>query len=196
MDIAALLIAARAGSDTAFDRLFEAFRPYLQLLAEQEVPADVRTKVGVSDVVQETFALAYQGFDRFRGQSEPEFRAWLRQILAHQATNAVNKYRSTDKRRLDREVPLEAVASAGGPRAPDETPSRQLMRREEREAMDRAFARLAPDDREVIRLRHRDGLPFAAVAARMGRSEVAVRRLWARALARWQCEVARPHEPA
>jgi RNA polymerase sigma-70 factor (ECF subfamily) len=167
----------------------------LQLLAEGALPADVRAKVGASDVVQETLALAYQGFDRFRGGTEAEFRAWLGQILAHQVTNAVNKYRSTAKRRLDREVPLEAAAPDGGLCAPGETPSRQTLRREEWELMDRAFDRLGPDDRDVIRRRHRDGLSFAAIAADMGRSEEAVRRLWARALGRWQREVARLHGP-
>ncbi len=200
MDIAALLCAARSGSGTAFDRLVEAVRPYLQLLAEGELPADVRAKVGASDLVQETLALAHRGFDHFRGRTDAEFRAWLGQILAHQATNAVNKYRSTDKRRLDREVPLEAAVAAAGPDgglcAPGETPSREMLRREEWELMDRAFARLGPDDQMVIQRRHRDGLSFAEIAVRMGRGEEAVRRLWARALRRWQREVALLNEPA
>jgi RNA polymerase sigma-70 factor (ECF subfamily) len=198
MDIVALLCAARSGSDAAFDRLVEAVRPYLQLLAEGELPADVRAKVGASDLVQETLALVHRGFDRFRGRTEAEFRAWLGQILAHQATNAVNRYRSTAKRRLGREVPLEAAAAGpgGGLCAPGETPSRELLRREEWELMDRAFTRLGPDDQMVIQRRHRDGLSFAAIAVSMGRSEEAVRRLWARALQRWQREVAQLNEPA
>src|SRR4051794_16537535 len=102
MDIAALLSAARSGSDSAFEQLLGAVRPYLQILAEGEVPADVRTKVAASDLVQETLALAYQGIGRFRGRTEAEFRAWLRQILTHQTANAVTRFRHTAKRRVGR----------------------------------------------------------------------------------------------
>jgi RNA polymerase sigma-70 factor (ECF subfamily) len=45
-----------------------------------------------------------------------------------------------------------------------------------------ALAELPVDYRDVIVLRHIEGLPFEAVAERMGRSTGAVRMLWLRAL--------------
>ena len=47
-----------------------------------------------------------------------------------------------------------------------------------------ALARLPEDYREVIVLRHLQGLPFAEVAHRMERSVDSVEKLWIRALAR------------
>ena len=47
-----------------------------------------------------------------------------------------------------------------------------------------ALEQLPPDYRQVIILRHLEGLPFAEVAARMGRSVDSVEKLWVRALAR------------
>ena len=44
------------------------------------------------------------------------------------------------------------------------------------------LARLSADYREVIVLRNLQGLPFAEVAHRMGRSAGAVRVLWVRAV--------------
>jgi len=44
------------------------------------------------------------------------------------------------------------------------------------------LAQLPPDYREVIVLRNLEGLPFAQVAKRMGRTSGAVRILWLRAL--------------
>ena len=47
-----------------------------------------------------------------------------------------------------------------------------------------ALERLPADCREVIVLRHLEGLPFAEVARRMGRTLDVVKKLWPRALAR------------
>ena len=47
-----------------------------------------------------------------------------------------------------------------------------------------ALARLPEDYREVIVLRHLEGLGFAEVGLRMERSEDSVKNLWVRALAR------------
>src|SRR5262249_1062122 len=47
-----------------------------------------------------------------------------------------------------------------------------------------ALGRLPADYREVLILRHLEGLTFPEVAARMGRSLDSVEKLWARALPR------------
>jgi len=47
-----------------------------------------------------------------------------------------------------------------------------------------ALAKLPADYAELIVLRHLQGLPFAEVARRMGRSVDSVEKLWIRALAR------------
>lgn len=47
-----------------------------------------------------------------------------------------------------------------------------------------AIASLSPEYREVIVLRHIEGLPFAEVAARMERTPGATRMLWMRAIER------------
>ena len=47
-----------------------------------------------------------------------------------------------------------------------------------------ALGRLPPDYAEVIVLRNLEGLPFAEVAQRMGRSMDSVEKVWIRALDR------------
>ena len=49
--------------------------------------------------------------------------------------------------------------------------------------MAEALDRLSEDYREVIILRHLEGMGFAEVARRMKRSEDSVQKLWVRALA-------------
>jgi RNA polymerase sigma-70 factor (ECF subfamily) len=52
-----------------------------------------------------------------------------------------------------------------------------------------ALESLPRDYGEVIVLRHLEGLPFAEVAARLGRSQDSVKKLWARALGRLRTEL-------
>ena len=64
------------------------------------------------------------------------------------------------------------------------TPSQRASRREQAVLLADALSLLPDDYREVIILRHLEGLTFPEVAARMGRSLDSVEKLWVRALAR------------
>ena len=64
------------------------------------------------------------------------------------------------------------------------SPSEAATRREQAVLFADALARLPDDHREVIALRHLEGLTFSAVAGRMGRTVDSVETLWLRALAR------------
>jgi RNA polymerase sigma-70 factor (ECF subfamily) len=190
IEMIAQINAARNGSPAALGPLLEAYRPFLHMLAEKNLPADLQAKAGISDLVQETYAEAHLDFAQFQGRSEAELAGWLEQILRNNIANFVGRFRGTDKRRVDREVSLQGLA---GNRiqipAPEATPSAEAMKNETAEALTEALARLPEDYRLVIELRHQQNLTFAEVAAQMERSEAAVRKLWARALERWREEV-------
>jgi RNA polymerase sigma-70 factor, ECF subfamily len=187
---AELLVRARAGDGAALGRLLERYRGYLKVLARLEIGRRLSGKMDPSDLVQETFLEAHRDFGRFRGGTEAEFTRWLRRVLATNLANAVRRYVGTKRRdvRLERELAEEldessahlATALAGH----ESSPSRQAARREEAVTLADALAELPEDYREVLVLRHLEGLAFAAVAARMGRTEDSVKNLWARALAR------------
>ena len=188
-----LLAAARAGSRDALGDALEACRDYLLHVAVRELAPDVRPKVGASDLVQETLLEAHRGFDQFRGQTGADLLRWLREILRNNLSNAVRRYLATAKRQADREVRLAGgAAEDAGPAAPSPSPSAEAAAGEERAAVLRALDRLPEDQRRVIVLRNFDGLPFDAVAARMGRTAGAARRLWARAVCRLQREIKEP----
>jgi RNA polymerase sigma-70 factor (ECF subfamily) len=63
-----------------------------------------------------------------------------------------------------------------------DSPSRHAVEREHEVLLADALAALPADYRDVIVLRHIDGLPFDEVAQRMKRTAGAVRMLWLRAL--------------
>src|SRR5947209_42214 len=77
-----LLQVAKAGDSLTLGRLLEHYRAYLVVLARVQIGRRLQGKVDASDIVQEAFLGAHRDFPQFRGQSEPELLAWLRQILA------------------------------------------------------------------------------------------------------------------
>jgi RNA polymerase sigma-70 factor (ECF subfamily) len=174
---AARLAAARH-SPEALGALLESYRRYLLLVANGQLPEALRAKVAASDVVQETFLEAQQGFAAFRGDGPSELAQWLRRILLRNLANECRRFQATDCRRLDREVPIDGLNLA----APGPSPSGAAAEAEEQTVLERAIQRLPADYGRVLRWRHRDGLGFDAIGARLGRSADAARKLWARAV--------------
>jgi RNA polymerase sigma-70 factor (ECF subfamily) len=82
--------------------------------------------------------------------------------------------------RLDRSsLHLSRWFAADGP-----SPSEEAVRREQEVLVADALSLLPNDYREVLVLRHLEGLSFPDVAQRMQRSLDSVKNLWARALVR------------
>lgn len=186
-----LLMSARAGTQGCLAQLLQAFSSYLWLLAAEQIDHRVQARVSPSDVVQDTLFEAHRDFVQFVGQSTPEFLSWLRQILIRNLSRVVEQHVLTEKRDARREVSLDKIGASVDRSATclaaflhDDitSPSSHAQRAEQVLALADVVAQLAPDYRQVIVLRHLEGLPFKEVAERMGRSQGAVRMLWLRAI--------------
>jgi RNA polymerase sigma-70 factor (ECF subfamily) len=188
-DPKALLNEARRGDDGALGRLLETYAPYLTILARVQVGRRLQRKVDPTDVVQETFLDAHRQFPQFRGTSEGELLAWLRRILAGQIALTLRKYLGTKGRdmNLERELAVQldhsSQAMDRGVLAAQSTPSQHASKREQSVLLAEALGRLPESYREVIVLRYLEGLDVADVAARMGKTQDSVQKLWVRALA-------------
>jgi len=190
-----LLVAMRDGDEAARAAVLEPFQPWLRLLARLQIDAEFQGKFDPSDITQQTMLEAYRDLPKFRGQSEPELLAWLRQILAHVLAHEIRRHRGAQKRDLSREVSIEqslaqsslrlgAILADSGP-----SPSQQAVAREQEVRLAEVLARLPEEYREVIVLRNLEELPHEEIARRMGRSVGAVRMLWLRALAELRSEI-------
>jgi RNA polymerase sigma-70 factor (ECF subfamily) len=184
----ALLPAARAGDQAAFGALLELYRRYLALLARLRIGRLLQGKVDPADLVQETFLDAHRNFAGFAGTTEPEFVAWLRQILATRIADLMRRYVGAQARdvRLEAQTAADLDESSRGLSemliAPTSSPSLQAARREQAVLLADALDQLPAHYREVIILRQLEGLPFAEVGRRLGRSEDSVQKLWLRGL--------------
>jgi RNA polymerase sigma-70 factor (ECF subfamily) len=184
-----LIGQARAGDGAALGQLFALYRRYLGLLARVQIGRRLQGKADPSDLVQETFLKAHRNFAQFRGLAEGELVAWLRQILAATLANLVRHYFGRQRRdaRLEQELADDLDGSSRildhGLVARESSPSDQAARREQAVLLADALDRLPANYREVLVLRHLEGLTFPEVARRMGRSVGSVEKLWIRALA-------------
>jgi RNA polymerase sigma-70 factor (ECF subfamily) len=185
-----LLGLARAGDATAGGQLLELYRNYLTLLARLQIGRRLQSKVDPADLVQETFLAAHRGFAQFRGTTEAELVSWLRHILASNLASLVRRYcgaRCRDvglERQLADDLGASSQALGAALVAPGSSPSQRAVRREQAVLLADALAGLPEAYREVLVLRHLEGLSFPEVARRMGRGLNSVAKLWPRALAR------------
>lgn len=185
-----LLATARAGHRDSLGRLLEEYRGHLQALAQSQLRGRLRSRLNPSDLVQETFLRASRRFDDFRGASEQEWVAWLRTILRRCLLRAVQKQIQARKRSVLREVSLDSPPAGGSQSqaypipSGGSSPSTPALRREVALDVAKRLEQLPAPLRQVLVLRNLEGLPFAEVAQRMGRSPGAVRVLWLRALER------------
>jgi RNA polymerase sigma-70 factor (ECF subfamily) len=184
-----LLDQARAGDVQALGQLLESYRAYLTLLAQVQIGRRLQGKVDAADVVQDAFLGASRDFGQFRGTTEKEFLGWLRQILAYVLANLVRYYQGAQRRdvRLERQLTLELDQSSHaldrGLVADQSSPSQQAVRHEQAVLLAEALARLPELWRELLVLRHLEGLTFPEVAQRLGRTVDSVKKQWPRALA-------------
>jgi RNA polymerase sigma-70 factor (ECF subfamily) len=174
---------------TPDDRSVECYRDYLRLLAGLQLSPRLRAKLDESDIVQQTLLLAHCNRGQFRGQSEGEWLAWLRAILANELAGAARSF-GTEARDLGRERSLEADLELSSSRlesllvADQSSPSERAVRGEEILRLTKALACLLPDERQAVELHHLKNMPVAEVAAIIGRTRPAVAGLLFRGLNR------------
>jgi RNA polymerase sigma-70 factor (ECF subfamily) len=192
-EVASWITSARGGSNLALGQLLEVCEQYLMAIGNQELQRELHAKVAASDLVQETFLKAHCDFQSFHGNTEAELLAWLRKILLNSLFNHARRYRSTEKRDVSREMPLEPDQSRVGLTddlvADVKSPSRYAIANEESRWLDMALQRLPEDQQQAIRLRTQLGFSFADVGQQMNRSAEAARKLWSRGIERLQEEL-------
>jgi RNA polymerase sigma-70 factor (ECF subfamily) len=129
-DERALVKAAQGGSEAAVEELFRLHWPRTHRAAY----LIVRDAAAAEDIAQEAFLAAIRSLDRF--DRRRPFGPWLHRIVVNRAIDAARA------RSLRRET--ELTEHAAGPEEHD-APDRAVLE---------ALARLPPDQRAVIVLRH------------------------------------------
>jgi RNA polymerase sigma-70 factor (ECF subfamily) len=161
-----LLARVRSGDDAALNDLFGQLRPFVRALVRRRIADDE----AASDLTQDILLKMFRGWPNFRGDSVPGLLAWVRQITAR---TLIDFGRVT----TPHHAPLPDVRDDHV-----ETPEATLERDEEMTRLLAAIERLRPEYRQVVEMRMIDGLKSAAIAERLGRTEVWVRVTFKRAV--------------
>jgi RNA polymerase sigma-70 factor, ECF subfamily len=194
----ATLIEATVDQPVCEQRL-ERYRDYLRLLARLQLSVRLQAKLDASDIVQQALLQAHAGLGQFRGQTEAEWLAWLRTILANTLAAAGRRF-SAEARDPGRERSLEVELDESSSRmegllaADQSSPSERAVRADELLRLARALNSLPVDQRQVVELHHLKGLPIAEVAQVMDRTRPAVVGLLYRGLKRLR-ELLQDQEP-
>jgi len=141
-----------------------------------------RSREEAEDLTAQTFERALRAIDRYEERGAP-FSAWLLRIAAHVVADRARRAEP-----LDAAAPLaddDGAAADAGPDWAEEWALATWLRGR--------LAALPEDQRRVVQLRYYEDRSFGDVAARMDRSENAVKQLLRRALAALRAGV---HEEA
>jgi RNA polymerase sigma-70 factor (ECF subfamily) len=169
------------------DAVLERFRHYLLILARAQLGRLGHGQPEASDVVQQTLLEAHRKREQFRGSTDAERAAWLRQMLAFNLADA-RRHIGRDKRDARRERSLEQELAQSSIRlgswfaAEQPSPSEHAVCHEEAVRVAAVLARLPEANREAVVLRYYEGLSLDEISARIGRTPAAVAGLLKRGL--------------
>lgn len=144
-----------------------------------------------SDVVQEACVEAVQRLPEYLDDPAVPFYVWLRFITAQRLAILYRRHLGAKQRDAGRDVPWPVVGSAASAEAladhfaaSQTSPSDAAARGELRERLRSALEAMAPDDREILALRHFEQLSNEDAAAVLGLSLSAASHRYGRALLR------------
>ncbi len=154
----------------AFERLVQRFEPSLHNYANRILG----NRFDAQEVVQDAFLRAHDALTRRYDTSRAAdlaLKPWLFRIVRNLS---LNKRSGTGPDGLGR--PLQAFDDGRiGPLVPPCTVSQGVEREQEREALERAIAKLPEDGRELIVLRFMEEMSYGEIASVVGQSEAALR---------------------
>ena len=177
LEMTATIHAARAGDESAFCRLCDAYRS----AAERVARHILRTEEAAADAVQDALVKVYKAIPHFE---DGNFRAWLLRIV----TNTCYDHLRREKRRPA--ISLDALLEESYTEMPDtrrsNDPEHMALRREQRDFLRGAINELSPWHRDVVVLVDVMGydyneaakllsLPLGTVKSRLSRARASLR---------------------
>ncbi|MEM9657977.1 MAG: sigma-70 family RNA polymerase sigma factor [Planctomycetota bacterium] len=192
-DVDRLLKLAQRGDQAALHDLLERFRPQLKMMVRMRLNPRLKARVDDSDVVQDAFLYVSKRLPDYIADPQSPFLLWLRQITSRKLIDVHRKHlgANTD---AGREVSLNrarfpqasSICIAEHLADGQTSPSGIVLREETRAALDKALTAMDETDREVISMRHYEGLSNIEVAHELGIESAAASKRYVRALQRLQ----------
>ena len=186
-----LLERAKQGDPAALSDLLAIHEPALVRMVQLRFEPALRGRLEPADVVQETLIQAARRFPEWVAQDSYPFHLWLRLLCGQSLAEACRRHIGAQMRDARREVGQAnrpsgvSCASAADFLVASQTSPTQAVRRDElRERVLAAVEELEPMDREILSLRHFEGLSNEDAAQELGIEPAAASKRYVRALQR------------
>ena len=185
---------AEHGDPEAVAEILEEFRGRIGRMLAVRMDPRLRGRLDASDVIQDTFLEVHDRIGDWRARGDLPFFLWVRFLAGQKLTQMHRKHLGTAQRDARRELP-DALRSAPGATtatlagalvASGVTPSEQIMRLEDESRLVKVLDDLRELHREVLALRHFEGLSNQEVARLLDIEPSAASRRYVRARARLQ----------
>jgi RNA polymerase sigma-70 factor (subfamily 1) len=165
----------------------EEMRAYLETLTFIQIDPRLRSKFGLSDIIQTTLVEAWRDLQRIQALDAAGRKRWLRRMLVNNLLQEIDRWRAQCRDyRLEQQ--LQAAADESSCRlqswlvADDTSPSGRLASQENALRLLEALAKLDPRQREALILQKYHGCKLAEIAEHMSCTTGAVAGLHARGL--------------
>jgi RNA polymerase sigma-70 factor (subfamily 1) len=174
-------------SADAVNEAMEQFRAYLETLTFIQIDPRLRSKFGLSDVVQATLLEAWHDLERIQTLDAEGRQHRLRRMLVNNLLETIERWRA-GRRDARLEKSLEAAAAESSCRlqawlvAEDSSPSERLAEQEEALRLLEALAQLDARQREALILQKYHGWTLAQIAEQLDCTVGVVAGLHARGL--------------
>jgi RNA polymerase sigma-70 factor (ECF subfamily) len=180
-----LLAAIAEGNNSALDKLIRLHAPYLRRILQIRISPELSSRVDVSDVIQETQMVVIRRIDEFLTKQPASFRVWLRSRAIEQLADQYRRHVTAEMRTVRREKRFNDASSMAIARILlSETPSKMLQRSELAEQVRDLIDGLNEMDREMLTLRHAEGLTNNEIAEALHIEPMTARKRYGRALRR------------
>lgn len=153
----ALVAAAGAGDEAAFEQLFERHRRQVARIAGRFFPQ----REQIEEIIQDSFTKAYFALSTYHGTHEGSFRAWLTQIAVNTCYDHLRRARRRPEHTVEEFNDHEAHEFAGQLRAAGSDVEGALV---SRDLAVKLLARLSAEDRLVLTLLDVEGFSVAEIA--------------------------------
>jgi RNA polymerase sigma-70 factor, ECF subfamily len=177
----------------ALAEMFDHFRPRLEQVVQLRMSPRLASRVDASDVLQETYLDACRQVASLQNLQPQQAFIWLRGLAIQRLSKTVRLHLGTQRRDAGRELQLPDRSSADLARllaASQSTPSRVVQAREIAGRLRAALDQLKDEDREVIVLRHFEGLSNQEIAELLKLSNSGATMRYGRALVRLKEQLA------
>lgn len=180
-----LLARYHNGDTDALNELLEQHLPYVRENVSRSLGDRLRRKTDSGDIVQEAVREFLVYAPKFVIDNERAFRAILLKISMNVLRDQ-HDYFTAKRRDMARESPIPSttILNLNMRRDVGDTPSQIVAREETRARVRLSLEFVDPAERDLIALRHWDGLEFAEIGKRLGISTDAARMRHRRAMAR------------